>query len=452
MRRLVWVLLLATIVLPASARAGADPLAVKGGRLVDGQGRAVVLHGVNVVYKLAPYTPDFTRADARRLRGWGMNAIRLGVSWRALEPTRGAIDVDYVRRVRQLVRVAGAEGLWVLVDMHQDEWSERFGGNGAPDWATLDDGQPFVGSPFPYGYLQPAVGRSFTSFWTDRDGIRGEYVAAYAVLARALSHEDAVIGYDAMNEPACELTVSPCGVPPMPEAAARYLESFYRALIPRLAAADRDTPTFYEDWLTTGFGYPFSVRLPYAHQGLSYHVYCGQPIRPDPCPTQERQALVNGAANAAVNHAVALVTEFGATDRLDVLRRVADGADAAGVGWLYWQYKTYNDPTTSAAAEGADAESIVTPDGAVKVAKARELARAYPMRIAGRGARWSYQAADGRFSLRWTAARGADTLVAVPAVAYPRGFAVRAHGVRVVRRAPLTLRGSGRASITITRR
>ena len=223
MRRLVWVLLLAMTALPASARAGADPLAVKGGRLVDGQGRAVVLHGVNVVYKLAPYTPDFTRADARRLRGWGMNAIRLGVSWRALEPTRGAIDVYYVRRVRRLVRVAGAEGLWVLVDMHQDEWSERFGGNGAPDWATLDDGQPFVESPFPYGYLQPAVGRSFTSFWTDRDGIRGEYVAAYAVLARALSHEDAVIGYDAMNEPACELTVSPCGVPPMPEAATPYL-------------------------------------------------------------------------------------------------------------------------------------------------------------------------------------------------------------------------------------
>ena len=41
---------------------------------------------------------------------------------------------------------------------------------------------------------------------------------------------------------------------------------------------------------------------------------------------------------------------------------------------------------------------------------------------------------------------------AVPRLAYPRGFAVRTHGVRVLRRAPLTLRGSGRASITVTRR
>src|SRR6266540_6753570 len=151
MRRLVCLLLLIAAALPASARAATDPLAVEGGRFVDGDGRTVVLHGVNVVYKLAPYTPDFTRADARRLRGWGMDAIRLGVSWRALEPARGTIDAAYVARVRKLVRLAGAEGLWVLIDMHQDVWSERFGGNGAPDWATLDDGQPFVPSPFPYG-------------------------------------------------------------------------------------------------------------------------------------------------------------------------------------------------------------------------------------------------------------------------------------------------------------
>jgi hypothetical protein len=97
MRRVVCVLLLMAA-LPASARAAADPLVVKGGRFVDGHGRAVVLHGVNVVYKLAPYTPDFTRADARRLHGWSMNAIRLGVSWRALEPARGAIDAAYVAR------------------------------------------------------------------------------------------------------------------------------------------------------------------------------------------------------------------------------------------------------------------------------------------------------------------------------------------------------------------
>ena len=118
------------------------------------------------------------------------------------------------------------------------------------------------------------------------------------------------------------------------------------------------------------------------------------------------------------------MTEFGATDKLDVLRRVAAGADAVGVGWLYWQYKTYGDPTTSAAAEGPDAESLVTPAGAVKAAKVRVLARPYPTRIAGRGARWSYRPADGRFSLRWTAVpRRRHRGRAAAARRIPRGFA-----------------------------
>jgi endoglycosylceramidase len=255
-----------------------------------------------------------------------------------------------------------------------------------------------------------------------------------------------------MNEPACELTAPPCGVPPQPAAATSYLAPFYRELVPALRRADPATPTFYEDWLTTGFGYPFAVRLPYRNLGLSYHVYCGQPLRNDPCPVHETQALRNGAGNAAANSAAALVTEFGATNKLDVIRRVVAGADRFGVGWLYWQYETCGDPTTSAASEGPDAESIVTPAGAVKAAKALELARPYPMRVAGRDARWRYSASDGRLTLRWTAARGADTVVALPRLAYPGGFAVRVHSVRVVRRAPLTLRGSGSSSITVTRR
>jgi hypothetical protein len=69
--------LLAALVLPASAHAAVDPLTVRDGQLRDAHGRQVELHGVNVVQKLAPYLADFTRADARRVRGWGLNAIRL---------------------------------------------------------------------------------------------------------------------------------------------------------------------------------------------------------------------------------------------------------------------------------------------------------------------------------------------------------------------------------------
>ena len=72
MRRIL-LLLAVSAVFPASAAAA--PLKVKEGRLVDGRGRTVVLHGVNVAYKVAPYHPNgtaeqtsFDREDVARLR------------------------------------------------------------------------------------------------------------------------------------------------------------------------------------------------------------------------------------------------------------------------------------------------------------------------------------------------------------------------------------------------
>ncbi len=467
---IVAVLALAALAVPAAAGAAATPLRVRDGRLLDRQGRAVLLRGMNVVYKLAPHLPNdeggeetsFNARDAERLRRWGFNTIRLGVSWRALEPQRGVIDRAYIARYRRMVELAGRAGLYVLVDMHQDQWSEQFGGDGAPAWATITDGRPFTPSPFPLGYLEPAVGRAFTSFWENRDGIRTEFVRAYAALARALRSSDAIVGYDAFNEPSCEVGVGDCRIPPGPDAIRRWLQPFYDALVPALRRADPRHPTFYEDGITVDFGFPFQVgvppnrRWPFRNTGLSFHVYCGAPlIRAEvPCSRQEREALRNGVAHARRTRALPLMTEFGATERLEVLRRVVQLADDAGIGWHYWQYKTYDDPTTSAASEGPDAESVVTTGGQPKESKLRVLARPYPQAVAGHSARWSFDDVTGRFSLRWTARRG-STVVAVPVTIHYRG-GYRARivgglvdswtGARLLR----VRTGSGRVSLTLT--
>ena len=41
----------------AAPAAALDPLTVSGGKLKDRHGRNVVLHGINVHYKVAPYLP-----------------------------------------------------------------------------------------------------------------------------------------------------------------------------------------------------------------------------------------------------------------------------------------------------------------------------------------------------------------------------------------------------------
>ena len=63
------------------------------------------------------------------------------------------------------------------------------------------------------------------------------------------------------------------------------------------------------------------------------------------------------------------------------------------------------------------------------------LARAFPERVAGRAARWSFDPATGAFDLRYRARRGGRSQVSLPvAVHYARGYRVRAKGARVVSR------------------
>ena len=78
MSQLVRLTTLIVLLLAAPAQA-IEPVRIDDGRAVDEQGRQVVLHGINVHYKLAPFLPhdgggvrtSFTEAEAGQLREWG---------------------------------------------------------------------------------------------------------------------------------------------------------------------------------------------------------------------------------------------------------------------------------------------------------------------------------------------------------------------------------------------
>ena len=79
------------------------PLSHAGRWITDASGRVVVVHGINMVYKLPPYYPakaGFGNDDAAFLARIGFNAVRVGVIWKALEPTPGHYDNAYKRRSR----------------------------------------------------------------------------------------------------------------------------------------------------------------------------------------------------------------------------------------------------------------------------------------------------------------------------------------------------------------
>src|SRR2546426_8690959 len=84
---------------PTARAAPVGPLGQKGRWITDADGRAVILHGVNMVFKKAPYYPaaaGFDADDARFLKDQGLDAVRLGVIYRAVEPTPGSYDDAYL--------------------------------------------------------------------------------------------------------------------------------------------------------------------------------------------------------------------------------------------------------------------------------------------------------------------------------------------------------------------
>ena len=145
------------------------PLSHAGRWITDASGHVVIVHGTNMVYKLAPYYPSaagFGADDAAFLQRIGFNAVRVGVIWKAVEPQPGAFDDAYLARIAATVRTLARHGVLSLLDFHQDMYNERFQGEGAPDWAVQDGGLPNPKLGFPGNYVgNPALEHSLDQFF-----------------------------------------------------------------------------------------------------------------------------------------------------------------------------------------------------------------------------------------------------------------------------------------------
>lgn len=206
----------------------AEPDPIAGGRIVDAEGREVLLRGANV-NALAEYWKGidfptvfpFTEADADRMSEIGWTAVRLLISWSRVEPAPGEYDEAYLDEVDAAVRTLAARGLYTVIDLHQDAWgatlaarpdetctagSKRaIGWDGAPAWATLDGGAPRC-AVAGIRETSPAVRAAWTAFWSDAPGpggvgIRTRYVRMLARLAARWAGRPEVAGFDLMNEP-----------------------------------------------------------------------------------------------------------------------------------------------------------------------------------------------------------------------------------------------------------
>jgi endoglycosylceramidase len=451
MRRFL-VVALFLVLAPAAQAAPALPLDHAGRWMTDADGRVVILHGVNMVYKRPPYAPDaigFDEADAAFLQAEGYNTVRLGVIYKAVEPQPGAYDDAYLARIRETVDTLARHGIVSLLDFHQDLYNERFEGEGWPDWAIIDDGLPAEPKQgFPNNYLvMPALQRAFDHFWNNDQGLQDRYAAAWRHVAERFREVPAVLGYDLLNEPwpgsAWQQCANPAGCPAFDAT----LTEFTKRTIAAIRAADPTTLAFYEpnvifnDSAKTNLG---DTGDP--HAAFSFHDYCltADSGGPDAgCDPLDDTVFANAEDHVKQTGDTLLLTEFGATTDPNVLGGMADRADRFMVGWQEWHYCGCNDPTTSGP---GDKQALVIdpkkpPAGAnLDTGKLKLLTRPYPQVVAGTPTAYGFDAATKTFKLAYATRRangkgsfgaGDETEIAVPARQYGDGYAVAVQGATV---------------------
>ena len=137
----------------APASSSVPPQLHREGRwLVDQYGRVVTVHGLNLVWKHAPYIPPataegFRAGDAQWMRRYGFNGARIGTLWAGVTPEEpGKADPTYLRRWQRVIDLLAQQRIWMQFDFHQDMWHEQYGGEGVPDWAAK---RPAPSTPLP---------------------------------------------------------------------------------------------------------------------------------------------------------------------------------------------------------------------------------------------------------------------------------------------------------------
>lgn len=209
MKTNILLLFLITVLGACHSSSQKNILTISNGAFVDGSGREVILNGINHVNKNAEqnHIDSDDEEILTQFRDWGFNIVRFGINWAELEPEPGVINEHYLRQIDKRVQWAEELGIWLYLDFHQDLYGGTMG-NGAPQWATITDGEEHVkGDIWSDSYvLSGAVHRAFDNFWENRIasdglGLQDHYLNCLKLVSQRYKNSPSVAGYDVMNEP-----------------------------------------------------------------------------------------------------------------------------------------------------------------------------------------------------------------------------------------------------------
>ena len=352
-----------------------------------------------------------------------------------------AVAEQYLHHVAATVNLLAAYGIYTLLDMHQDVYNQNFRGEGAPDWAVCTDNVPIVpkGGRWSNNYSNPTLQTRWgtsgamtwwatsrvTTTWCGRRWPRSSrttrgWSATTPTTSRSpprprrprsrpspgsWSASTSASGHPAdLANGAGPLTCPP-GDP-------------NNGVIPTIQSVDSHHLTFVEPdiyWVTGG-NIPSQLGpLPFKRIVFNFHTYCGDrsPVTGNPtdllkclqseetsASEQDITRLSMGSAAQPTGPAI-FMSEFGATTSIPLAGFDVEWAGLDELGWIYWAWKFYDDPT------GSSAEGLVQPDGSYSPI-VTVLSRTYPQAVAGDPNSMIFNPFTGAFSMVYAPTAGCE--------------------------------------------
>jgi endoglycosylceramidase len=302
------------------AAAVADPvslpqLRVQNRQYVDPFGRVIIFHGMNIVNKSPPYlsNSDFISPQLVQTMAndWGLNLVRTGFIWDGYQHTQNLMDMHYLAESIKIVDSFAENGMYSMIDLHQDYYSAYYCGDGAPAWATIPDPNIVAAYPFPIPilgyvswprqanglpdtsqcppnevigefYLAYELSSALGNFYDNTNGIQDEYIEMLADIARAIKHNPNVIAVEIMNEPFPDLVEDYNTFINATYGDLLLLQPFYDKVSVAVRQQNPTVPLAFEPLQTNGevlarkmgFQHPPGGLNQSNKDLLSFHVYC----------------------------------------------------------------------------------------------------------------------------------------------------------------------------------
>jgi endoglycosylceramidase len=322
---LILVVVEGSVLVPGiSATPSLLPLSTNGTSIVDSAGRIVMLRGVNYPGYGRDHPELHNSAAYKTLStGFGFNVVRLPISWANLEPQQGVFNSTYLSSfVDRDVQWASSAGVYVVLDMHQDNWAQRFGGSGAPDWAVQQ-----------YPPNETGMRMAVSEFWANTE-LQDHLVQVWVNIAQHFAHNPTIAGYDLLNEPWIYTSV-------IAQLNGTAVDAFYSRTVQAIRAVDSNHIIFLEPANMNTLNLPTSANIvwpPHFYQLSFSHEYDAQNF------TELERAFIAQRNKYVNGFGVPMwIGEFGSF-MPDNLSRAIWTQDALTlfnryqVGWAWWAY------------------------------------------------------------------------------------------------------------------